>query len=62
MKQYKKNIPEILPGAQDLADLIDSEILADILRANERLDNEPVPLIGRYWWNPETNKVEKINL
>ena len=46
--------------SQDSADWIDSNILADILKAGERLDKEPVPLIGRYFWNPETNEVERI--
>ena len=50
-----------MDSAKETADRIDSEVYLDILKeAGERLDKEPIPLIGRYWWNPETNKVEPV--
>ena len=47
--------------AQDTADHIDSEVLAKLYKAGKALDKEPVPLIGRYFWNPLTNEVERID-
>jgi hypothetical protein len=46
--------------AQDMADWIDSNILEDVYRASKMLNEAPIPLIGRYFYNPETNKVEAI--
>ena len=43
--------------AQALAEKVDLEMLRE---AGKLLDKQPVPLIGRYWWNPETNEVEAI--
>jgi hypothetical protein len=46
--------------AQDMADWIDPNILEDVYRATKMLNEAPIPLIGRYFYNPETNKVEAI--
>ena len=47
--------------AKDFANWIDSNIYLDILKeAGELLDNQKIPLIGRYWYNPETDEVEPL--
>ena len=51
----------MVDAAKDTADRIDSGILLDVLReAGAKLDAQPVPLVGRYYWNPETNSIEPI--
>ena len=47
--------------AKDTADWIDSDVLLNILKeAGAKLDDQPIPLIGRYYWNPTTRKIEPI--
>ena len=45
--------------AQDAADWIDSGILYDLyVEAGKVFGCAPVPLIGRYFWNPITREIE----
>ena len=45
---------------QDVADWVDSHILFDYLKqAGKILDDKEVPLIGRWYWDPEKQKILK---
>ncbi len=49
--------------AKDTADRIDSDIFLELLRGvGAKLDDSPIPLVGRYFYNPETNEIEAIDL
>jgi hypothetical protein len=49
-------------SAQKLSDSIDSDILLSLLREGGKVfDDQKVPLIGRYFYNPETDKVEAVD-
>jgi len=66
MLSYGKSVPqEIKEGAEhvakEIADWVDSCIVLDCLQsAGAKLDQGPVPLMGRYFYNPLTDKVEAV--
>lgn len=46
-------------AAKDLCDFIDSDILLKIISdAGAKLDDSKIPLMGRYFWNPDSQRIE----